>query len=66
MVLVSDERIEAAVETMLLDEHLALEGAACASVAAALERGDELAGQTVVLQISGRNIAGEKLRAVLG
>lgn len=65
MVLVSDERIEAAVETMLLEEHLVLEGAACASVAAALERSDELAGQTVVLQISGRNLAAEKLRAVL-
>ena len=65
MVLVSDDRIEDAVETMLREEHLLLEGAACAAVAAALERGDELAGQTVVLQVSGRNLAASKLEAAV-
>jgi threonine dehydratase len=50
---------------MLREEHLLLEGAACAAVAAALERGDELAGQTVVLQVSGRNLAASKLEAAV-
>ncbi|SFR64986.1 threonine ammonia-lyase [Halogeometricum limi] len=65
MVLVGDDRIREAVEAMLREEHLLLEGAACASVAAALERREELAGQTVVLQISGKNLATSKLREVL-
>ncbi|WP_224449892.1 threonine ammonia-lyase [Haloprofundus salilacus] len=61
MLTVSDEAIWRAVRTMVEREHILLEGAGAASVAGALALADEIAGKTVVLQLSGRNISKEKL-----
>jgi threonine dehydratase len=65
MRLVSDAAIRSAVRRTLEEEHVVVEGAAGAAVAGALAAGDELAGETVVVQVSGRNLAGEKLREYL-
>ncbi|MFB6112823.1 MAG: threonine/serine dehydratase [Halodesulfurarchaeum sp.] len=64
-VLVEDDAIGRAVYRLLDQESIVAEGAGAAGVAAALERGEELAGKTVVLPITGRNIATEKLRAII-
>lgn len=65
MVLVSDDEIRSAIYRLLTDESIVVEGAGAASVAAALQLRDDLAGQTVVLTISGRNLATEKLKRLL-
>ena len=62
---VADEEIRSALVRMIEEEHLLVEGAAAAPVAAALGLGDELAGQTVVVQVSGRNLSTAKLGALL-
>ena len=54
--LVSDDAIRDAVARMYCDEHVVMEGACGAAFAAALEAGDELAGKTVVIPVTGRNI----------
>jgi len=54
--LVSDEAIREAVARMYVDEHIVMEGACGTAVAAALRAGDDLAGKTVVIPVSGRNI----------
>jgi threonine dehydratase len=63
MTLVSDERIQDSVEIMLREEKLVLEGAAGAAIAGAMELAEQLRGQTVVIQLSGRNLARSKLNA---
>ncbi|MFW6384842.1 MAG: threonine ammonia-lyase [Halodesulfurarchaeum sp.] len=65
MVLVDDDAIGNAIYRLLADDSIVAEGAGAAGVAAARQLGDELAGQTVVIPISGRNIAMEKLRRVM-
>jgi threonine dehydratase len=63
--LVGDEDLRAGVARMVRDEHLVIEGASAAALAGAFQRADDLAGRTVVLQVSGRNLDTAKLRAVL-
>jgi len=63
--LVSDEAIREAVARMYVDEHIVMEGACGTAVAAALAAGDDLAGRTVVLPVSGRNIDAETHREIL-
>jgi threonine dehydratase len=63
--LVDDEEIRASVARLLADEHLLVEGASAASLAGARSMADEIAGSTVVLQISGRNMAATRLREIL-
>jgi threonine dehydratase len=63
---VDDDAIEDALRLLFREEHLVAEGASATAVAAALEMGDELAGRTVVLQLSGRNIDTEKFRRIVG
>jgi threonine dehydratase len=63
---VTDDAIEDAMALCLREDHLVVEGASAAAVAAALDMGDELAGRTVVLQLSGRNVETGKLRRILG
>ncbi|WP_137285916.1 threonine ammonia-lyase [Halorussus salinisoli] len=65
IVLVSDEALRQTIRLLLEEEHILAEGAGVASVAGALQLGDELRGKTVVLPISGRNIDAETLAAVL-
>jgi threonine dehydratase len=64
-VCVSDDDLRAAIRTMLDEEHILAEAAGVASVAGADARCDRLAGRTVVLPVCGRNLATEKLRALL-
>ena len=63
--LVDDEAMLSAVRGLYEEEHVLMEVACAASVAALLEAGDELAGRTVVLPVSGRNLNGEKLQSIL-
>jgi threonine dehydratase len=64
-VLVEDSALWDGVRRMLAADHVLMEGACATGVAAALDRGEELAGKTVVFPVSGRNLSLEKLRAVL-
>jgi threonine dehydratase len=63
---VTDDAIRDAMALCFREDHLIVEGASAAAVAAALEMGERLAGQTVVLQLSGRNVEAEKFRRVVG
>jgi len=63
--LVEEAAIDAAVARMFDEERIVMEGACGTGVAAALEAGDDIAGETVVIPVSGRNIDREKLAAVL-
>ena len=63
--LVSDDDLRDVVATMLAEEHVVVEGAAAASLAGARAMADRIAGSTVVLQVSGRNVDPAKLRGIL-
>jgi len=63
--LVEDGAIRDAVARMYADEGLVMEGACGTAVAATLAAGDELAGKTVVIPISGRNIDSDSHREIL-
>ncbi|KYH24306.1 threonine synthase [Halalkalicoccus paucihalophilus] len=65
MITVSDDAIRNALQVMIQEENLLLEGAAAAGVAAALAMTEDLSSQTVVIQLSGRNISMNKLSALL-
>ena len=62
---VDDDAIREAVARLYVDEHVVMEGACGTAVAAALEAGDRLAGKTVVLPVSGRNIDATSHREIL-
>jgi threonine dehydratase len=63
---VSDDDLRDAVATVLREERIVMEGACGASLAGARAMADEIAGSTVVLQVSGRNVDPEKLRSFVG
>ncbi|WP_290811917.1 pyridoxal-phosphate dependent enzyme [Halovivax sp.] len=65
-VLVEDDALRDGVRRTLAEAHVLVEGAAASGVAAALERGDELAGKSVVISVTGRNLGMAKLRSILG
>ena len=65
-VLVSEEEMERAIVTHLETTHTLTEHAGAASLAAAVNMRDRLAGKNVVLVSSGANISLEQLRSVLG
>lgn len=65
MVLLSDDELREALRLLVDEERILAEGAGAASVAAALQRGDELAGETVVLTVSGRNLSSDNLAEIL-
>ncbi|WP_276271389.1 threonine ammonia-lyase [Haloarcula litorea] len=58
--LVSEAAIRENVAKLFCDERIVMEGA-CATAVAALRRADDVAGKTVVVPVSGRNIEREKL-----
>lgn len=60
--LVSEAELARAIVLLLSDAKLVAEGAGAASLAAALQLRDELAGQSVALIVSGGNITFETLR----
>jgi len=64
--LVEDEELRDGVVTMFEEEHIIMEGACAASVAGARAMADEIAGSTVVLQVSGRNIDSETFLDLVG
>ncbi|MFB6125292.1 MAG: threonine/serine dehydratase [Halanaeroarchaeum sp.] len=64
--LVEDEALETAIADLLHDEHILAEGAAVAGVAGARALGDDLAGKTVVIPVTGRNLSADRLRGILG
>lgn len=63
--LVSEEAIHNGVARMFTEERIVMEGACATAVAAALQAGDDIAGETVVIPVSGRNIDRAKLDAIL-
>ena len=64
VVLVSEEQMLDAIEVLLVKEHVLAEPAGAASTAALLKAGSEL-GDSVVLIVSGANIAREVLRRAI-
>ncbi|WP_324661719.1 threonine ammonia-lyase [Haloarcula sediminis] len=62
--LVSEDAIHDAVARLFTEERIVMEGACGTGVAAALGA-DDIAGETVVVPVSGRNIDHEKLDAIL-
>ncbi|MDS0258211.1 threonine/serine dehydratase [Haloarcula sp. S1CR25-12] len=63
--LVSEDAIHESVARLFVEERIVMEGACGTSVAAALRAGDDIAGETVVIPVSGRNIDRAKLDAAL-
>jgi threonine dehydratase len=63
--LVSEDAIRDAVARLFVDDRIVMEGACATGVAAALQMGETLAGETVVIPVSGRNIDREKLDEIL-
>ncbi|WP_254274130.1 threonine ammonia-lyase [Haloarcula marina] len=63
--LVSEDALRESVARLFRDERIVAEGACATAVAAALDAGAEIAGETVVIPISGRNIDASKLRRIL-
>lgn len=62
---VPDDAIRNTLQVMLREENLLLEGAAAAGVTAALAATDRLSNQTVIIQLSGRNLSMDKLRELI-
>jgi threonine dehydratase len=65
VVLVSEEQMLRAIETLLVEEHVLAEPAGAASTAALL-RGRAVCGDRVALVVSGANISREVLRKAIG
>lgn len=65
IVRVEDDDLTATIYQLLSEEGLLLEGAAAAGIAGAFAERDQLADSTVVIPVSGRNLAVSTLRRVL-
>ena len=65
MKLVSDKQMLAAISRLLLEEHVLAEPAGAAATTALLASGKSYAGKTVVLLVSGANIAPEILQRAI-
>jgi threonine dehydratase len=65
VVIVSEEQLLRAIETLLIEEHALAEPAGAASTAALLNKGSADWGDSVVLVVSGANISREVLRRAL-
>jgi threonine dehydratase len=63
--LVSEAAIREGMRDLLVQDRIVAEGAAAAVLAALREMADRLAGETVVVPISGRNVDPDKLRDAL-
>ena len=62
--LVEDDAIWETMEAIIQEERIVAEGAGATAIAGALAQ-DDVAGETVVIQISGRNISMQKLQHLL-
>ena len=65
MVLVSETDLRRWMRRLLADEHVVAEGASAAALAGLERKAEEVAGGTVVVPISGRNVDLEKLMNVI-
>lgn len=65
MVLVSDDALRNAIYRLMIEDHVIAEGAGAASVAAALQLKENLTEKTLVLPITGRNLAPRKLKQII-
>lgn len=63
--LVEDNAIRHALRKMLTEAHVLMEGACATGVAAALQYGERLAGQTVGIPVTGRNLSVDTLQTVV-
>jgi threonine dehydratase len=63
--LVDDESLRTAMADLLADDHLVIEGASAAGIAGMRAYSEEVAGSTVVVPVSGRNVDPEKIRRAL-
>jgi threonine dehydratase len=64
--LVDDEALRDALVSMFEQERVVMEGACAASLAGARAMTDEIAGSTVVLQVSGRNVDSDLFLELVG
>lgn len=65
MMLVSDDELRRGIYRLFTDEHVLMEGACAATVAAMKQVREEVAGKTVVFPVSGRNLAVSRLADIL-
>ena len=63
--LVSEDAIASGVRDLFREDRIVMEGACATSVAAARQAGDDIAGETVVIPVSGRNIEPAKFQRLL-
>jgi threonine dehydratase len=65
MMLVSDDDLRNSIYNLLADDHILMEGASATAVAAMHRLREEITGKTIVFPVSGRNIALDRLRAII-
>lgn len=63
--LVEDDHIERAMQHLLAEERLVVEGAGAAATAGALEHRDHIPGETIVVVVSGRNVSAKTLERTI-
>jgi threonine dehydratase len=63
--LVDDGEIRQSLQRMLTEAHVLMEGACATSVAAAFQCRERVAGKTVVIPVTGRNLSVDKLRELV-
>ncbi len=63
--LVEDAALRSSIYEMLTEEHILIEGASASGIAGALSMREDLAGNSVVIPISGRNISVDKLLDII-
>ncbi|MEF8840256.1 MAG: threonine/serine dehydratase [Haloarculaceae archaeon] len=64
--LVTDDALREGMRELFVEDNVVMEGACAASLATMHGMAEELVGKTVVFPISGRNVAPEKFRAIVG
>lgn len=64
-ILVSEQEIKDAINTVIKTHHLIIEGAAGVALAALLKQAKEFQGKNVVVVLSGANISAEALKSVI-
>ncbi|PSP27549.1 serine/threonine dehydratase [Halobacteriales archaeon QH_2_65_14] len=64
--LVEDDAINPAIKRLLEEEHVLMEGACATAVVALMDHHERFKDKTVVLPVSGRNLAVEKLGRIIG
>lgn len=63
--ILQDAAIRRSLQKMLTEAHVLMEGACATSVAAAFQHSERLAGKTVVIPVTGRNLPVDKLQTLV-